>query len=131
MEGVNLVAVGVAAIAAMTLGGLWYSPLLFEKPWRRSIAGGDDEGANGNPVVVYGLAFVWMLVGAFVFAMFIGPDPELGFALGAGAGAGFAWVAGSLSISYLFEGRATTAHLINGGFHTLQYTLYGLVLGLM
>jgi len=31
--GVNLLAVLVAAVATMIVGFLWYSPLLFAKPW--------------------------------------------------------------------------------------------------
>jgi hypothetical protein len=39
-------------------------------------------------------------------------------------------VAGSFGINYLFEQRSLRLFLINGGYHTLQYTLIGLVLGL-
>jgi hypothetical protein len=30
---INFLAVVVAAVAAFIIGGLWYSPLLFAKPW--------------------------------------------------------------------------------------------------
>ena len=33
-------------------------------------------------------------------------------------------------INYLFEARSLKLFVINGGYHTLQFTLYGLVLGL-
>ena len=39
-------------------------------------------------------------------------------------------VASSFGINYLFERRSLRLFLINGGYHTLQFTLYGLVLGL-
>lgn len=61
--------------------------------------------------------------------MFLGPAPELGFAVGAGFAAGLAWVAGSFGISYLFEHRSLKLWLINGGYHVVQYTLFGAILG--
>ena len=101
----NLLAVLAASAGAMALGGLWYSPLLFEKPWRSMIS--TPEGGNaGNPAVIYGGAFVLMLIGAFIFHMFLGPSPDFAFAAGVGFAAGLSWAAGSLWISYLF-GRTT------------------------
>jgi len=47
-----------------------------------------------------------------------------------GFGAGLCWVATSFGINYLFAGRSLKLWLIDGGYHTLQFTLYGLVLGL-
>ena len=43
--------------------------------------------------------------------------------------AGLCWVAASYGISYLFEMRPLSLWLINGGYHTLQFTLIGLILG--
>ena len=86
--------------------------------------------AQGNPVRIFGGALVLSLIAAFVFAMFLGPKPGLGFALGAGFSAGLCWVAASFGINYLFEHRSLKLFLINGGYHTLQFTVIGLVLGL-
>jgi hypothetical protein len=44
--------------------------------------------------------------------------------------AGLTWVAASFGINYLFERRPLSLFLVNGGYHTLQFTLYGLILGL-
>ena len=43
---------------------------------------------------------------------------------------GLAYVAMSFGINYAFAGRSFKLWLIDGGYHTLQFTLYGLVLGL-
>lgn len=126
----NLLAVFAASIAAMLLGGLWYSPLLFEKRWRQLIAVSDGR-EPGNPALIYGGAFMLMLLSAAVFHAFLGSDPEISFSMGVGFAAGVSWAAGSLWISYLFEGRARGLYLINGGYHVAQYTVYGLVFGLM
>ena len=130
MNGINFWAVLAAALSAFVLGGAWYSPLLFGKPWQRASKLSDAELKSGHPAVVFGGAFALALIAAFVFALFLGPRPAVGFALGAGSSAGLCWVAASFGINYLFERKTFALFLINGGYHTLQFTLYGLVLGL-
>uniref|UniRef100_UPI00286C6605 DUF1761 domain-containing protein n=1 Tax=Phenylobacterium sp. TaxID=1871053 RepID=UPI00286C6605 len=96
----------------------------------QAAAGLSDEDLKGrNMALVFGGSFLFALVGAFVFAMFLGPKPGLAFATGAGFAAGLAWVASSFGINYLFEKRPLKLLLINGGYHTLQYTLIGAVIG--
>lgn len=130
LSSINWLAAIVAAIAAFVLGGAWYSPALFAKPWMRASGVTEEKAKSANMPVVFGVAFVWALLGALCFAMFLGPKPELGFAVGAGFAAGLFWVAGSFAINYQFEQRPLSLLAINGGYHTAQYTLYGLILGL-
>lgn len=128
MPDINVLAVLAAAVSSFVLGGLWYSPILFGAVWSREA--GVPEKGTGHPAMVFGLAFVLSLVAAAVFAMFLGPDPALRFAVGAGFAAGLFWVAASFGINYLFANRTLKLWLIDGGYHTLQFTLYGLILGL-
>jgi hypothetical protein len=128
MPTVNVLAVLVAAVSAFLLGGLWYGPL-FQKSWCRE-AGLDPDKKPGHPALVFGGAFVLSLIAAYVFAMFLGPKPGLMHALGAGFSAGLCWVAASFGINHLFAGRSLNLFLIDGGYHTLQFTFYGLILGL-
>ena len=129
MGQINYLAVVAAAVSAFLLGGLWYS-LLFGKAWMAASGMTEERAAEASQVRVFGIAFVWSLLGAYVFAMFLGPAPVFGFATAAGFAAGLFWVAGSFAISYQFEQRPAKLLLINGGYHTLQYTLYGAILGL-
>ena len=75
-------------------------------------------------------AFALVLVGALVFAFFLGPKvtPLQGTLYGLSAG--LTWVAFSLGVNYLFEGKSFKLFLINGGYHTVEFTLIGLILGL-
>jgi hypothetical protein len=130
MPQVNYLAILAAALSSFVLGGLWYSPLLFGRPWMEETRLTEQELARGNPAVTYGVSFVLALVGAFIFAMFLGPAPAVGFATGAGLMAGLFWVAGSFGINYLFERKTLRLWLINGGYHTVQYTMIGAILGL-
>jgi Protein of unknown function (DUF1761) len=126
----NIWAVLTAAVASFVLGGLWYSPMLFGKAWQRQTGLSDEQLKNGNMALIFGLAFVLSLAAAFVFAMFLGPRPPLALGLGAGASAGLFWVSSSFGINYLFERKSLKLFLINGGYHTLQFTLIGLILAL-
>jgi len=130
MSEINLLAVVAAALASFVLGGLWYSPILFGKPWQRETGLTDERLKAGNMGLIFGLAFVLSLAAALVFALFLGPRPPLATGLGAGASAGLFWVAGSFGINYLFERRSLKLFLINGGYHALQFTLIGLILAL-
>jgi Protein of unknown function (DUF1761) len=130
MPEINIWAVFAAAVATFFIGGLWYSPMLFARVWQREAGISDERLRNGNQGLIFGLAFGLSVVAAFVFAMFLGPQPGLVFATGAGFAAGLAWVAASLGIIYLFERRSLKLFLINGGYVTVAFTAIGAILGL-
>lgn len=128
MPDVNFYAVLVAALSSFMLGGLWYSPLMFLKPWLR--ANGWEGPRQGHPAKVFGLGILFSLIAAFTLAVWLGKNPPLDFALSRGAMAGFCFVSTSFGINYQFAMRSTAMLLIDGGYHTLQFVLYGLILGL-
>jgi len=121
----------VATISAFILGGLWYSPILFAKAWQREAGLSDEQLQAANKARIFGLGFLLCLVSAIAFSMVIGPDHTFGFALHAGAGIGIFWVATSFGVNYLFELKSLKLWLINAGYHALQFTLYGLVFGVL
>jgi hypothetical protein len=131
MPEVNWIAVLLCGVSSLVLGGIWYSPMLFAKAWQKGAGLSDEQAKSGNMGLIFGLTFVLSLVAAYVFAMFIGTTMSLAAATAAGFSAGLCWVAASLGISYLFERRPLSLWLINGGYHTLQFTLFGLIIGAM
>ncbi len=130
MPEVNWLAVIAAAVLSFFVGGLWYSPAMFLKAWQRGSGVTDAQLQTGHPLKIYGGGLLLSLIATVVFAMFIGPKPGVGFATSAGFAAGLCWVATSFGINYLFERRPLTLFLVNGGYHTVQFTVMGLVLGL-
>ena len=130
MPEVNYLAVLAAAVATFVLGGLWYSPALFGKVWQREAGVTEEKMKSANMALIFGLTFVLALIAAWVFALFLGPRPPMALGLGAGFSAGLCWVAASLGINYLFERKSLKLWLINGGYHTLQFTIIGLILAL-
>ena len=131
MPEINWLAVIAAAISMFILGGVWYSPILFARPWQRAAGLSDEQVAGGNPVLIFGVAFVLSLLMAANLAFFLaGPATTLGFALGASLAAGLGWAAFSTAILALFERRPLAYSPINGGYLTLGFLLMGLILGL-
>jgi len=123
----NYLAIVAAAVSSFLLGGLWYSKALFGPTWNAQNGGVPHEG---HPAKVFGVSFAFSLVAAFAFAQWLGPAPGLQPALTAGAVAGFGMVAASFGINYQFAQRSFKLWLIDGGYHTAQFVLFGLILGL-
>jgi len=121
----------VAAVSAFMLGGLWYSPVLFAKPWQKDTGLSDKQLNAANKGKIFGLSFIYCLLAAITFSAFLGPDISVGFGAGAGAVTGLFWVGGSFGVNYQFELKPTRLLLINGGYHAVQFTLYGVIFGLM
>jgi hypothetical protein len=119
----------IAALATFLLGGLWYGPL-FGKAWQRLTGLSDEQVKSANMARTFGLSFVLAFVAAWVFAMFLGPSPDPGFAIGVAAMAGLCWVGASFGINDLFEQRSVKLWAINAGYHTLAFTMFGAVFGL-
>ena len=130
MPEVNWLAVLAATVAAFVLGGLWYSPVLFGKRWQAAARFTDEQVNSGNVTLIFGGAFVLALTASACFAMFLGPNPGLAFGAATGFAAGLCWVATSFGINGLFQREKLSLVLINAGYHTLQFTLIGLILGL-
>lgn len=133
-DGINVLAVLAAAGSAFLLGGFWYSKALFGLAWGRA-AGllGPNEAPkedHRHPARVFGTSFVFALIGAFAFAHYLGPRPDLAHALRGGAIVGGAFVATCFGINYQFADRKFVLWLIDGGYHLAQFLLFGVVLGL-
>jgi|SRR5687768_17520749 len=127
MPDVNVLAVVVAALSSFLLGGAWYSATVFGGAWRRAAAGPEIEG---HPARVFGLSFMFALIAAVVYALVV-PQPSSALAAVAqGLLVGAGLVAASFGINYQFANRPSILWLIDGGYHTVQFGIYGLILGL-
>ncbi len=123
---VNFLAVLVAATSAFLLGGLWYSKGLFGQVWSREAGLPMDKQPHKPRVFATG--FVLSFVAAWLFAMLLPDTLPLAQATLLGALIGAGYVATSFGINYGFGDRSLKLWLIDGGYHTLQFALYGLIL---
>src|SRR5262245_43978007 len=129
MPHLNYLAIIVAALSSFLLGGAWYSPVLFGPAWQRA-AGDMRNPKEAHPARVFGLSFLFALAAAFVYALIMPAPPDAVCALTQGLAVGAGVVAASFGINYQFANRPTVLWLIDGGYHMLQFAIYGLVLGL-
>lgn len=120
-------AVLAAAASAFLLGGLWYGPL-FLKAWARA-NGVDASTPSPHRGRTFATAFLLSVAAATAMALALpaGVDALHGAALGALIGLLF--VATSFGINYAFASRPLALWLIDSGYHVVQFTLYGAILG--
>ena len=129
MPALNWFAVVVAAVATFVLGGVWYSPALFYKPWLRLNAFDEEMLKRGNQAFIFGGSFVLQLVAVVNLAAFTAGH-DLGFVVAASAAVGIGWVATAFGVTYLFERRPFALFAINAGYHIVSYVMIGVILGL-
>jgi Protein of unknown function (DUF1761) len=124
----NWFAVLAAAASSFLLGGAWYSAL-FAKAWQSAAGLTDAQIKSGDMALIFGGSFALALIASASFAVFLGPDVDAATGALYGLTAGLCWVGASFGINYLFERRSLALFLINGGYHALQFTLIGAILG--
>lgn len=127
---VNFFAVLIAALSSFALGGIWYSPLLFQRIWMEACGLTELDLKAINPKRVFIGSFFLSFFIALSLSLFIGPTSSLGVSVGAAFIIGVCWVSSAYGITYLFEQRPLKLFMVNSGYHILQFTLMGLVLGL-
>ena len=115
----------VATISTFVLGFLWYGPL-FHKVWCRE-NGVPEDYQSGHPAKVFGISLVFAAIAAGAYAHLIGFSDDILKSALHGAIAGFALAATSFGINYQFAGRSFKLWLIDGGYHTVQFALYGAI----
>ena len=126
----NMLAILAAALANFLIGGVWYSPALFQGPWMRANGFSEDDLKKGSPAIIFGVSFVFCLIMAANLAAFLsGPETTIGFAIAAGVAAGLGWAALGLGVVALFERRSPSYILVNGGYLTVSFAAMGAILG--
>ena len=132
LDGINYLAVVAAIVLNMGMGALWYSPLLFARPWMAA-NGFTEESIReaGGATKGYVVSVIVSVVVAFAIASFAeaaGSDTAIeGLVLGLVAGLGF--VATTAGVSYIFESRPLKLYLINAGYPVVSFALMGLLIG--
>lgn len=126
----NLWAVLVSGLILWFMGGAWFSPVLFAKPWIAIVGRKEGEKPKG---VVRGM--VASLIGDLLLALVLAHVVVWSGAAGAGGGAfvGFlAWlgfVAGPSYPQTIYEGRPFKYFAITGGYWLIGMVAVGVVLG--
>lgn len=129
LSSLNWIAVLSASLAYFFLGALWYSPVLFAKPWMKIKNIPQDH--EGGSTVMFLYTYLLELVAVISLALFMAAmgieSAAVGALIGFGAGAGFVFtLSGTTGI---FSETPLKLHLIDNGYHVVGLTLAGLIIG--
>lgn len=132
---VSLLSVLVAAVATMVVGFLWYSPVLFARPWMAAMGYDPEDKAKMQEMQKsagksYAISFVASLASAFVLAKIIHISTvdtalygmKIGFAIWLG------FVTTVQLTAKLFGNQSTKLYLINTGYQLVCYLAMGAIL---
>jgi hypothetical protein len=137
MHQLNWLAILVAAIASMVVGFLWYSPILFAKPWMREMGYDPNDKAKTQEMQksagpAYAGSFVASLLAAFTLALILhamrGQDLHVGLTLSFHVWLGF--VATVQFTGALFMKHGMKLFAINTGYQLVCYLVMGAILTL-
>jgi hypothetical protein len=130
MVPINWLAVLAAVVIRMLVGGLWYSPLLFVKPWQ-ALTGVTPETMRSGLGKAIALDLVMSLLMAVVLAEILGLAHIADWLNGALIGA-WAWLGFVLATQLplmTYENRPLKLVAINTGAILVSLLLMGALLG--
>lgn len=131
---IHWLAVLAGAAAYWVLGALWYSPVLFSKPWAKmvNLKMDDPDAKKGMPMMFIG-SFLVMFVtstglGILSNLLYIA---DLMHAAKLGLLASVFFSLTSTSISYIYTRKPAGLYAIDGGYHILGTVLAAIVIKLL
>ena len=128
--GINWLGVGAVVIMSLVLGFLWYGPFAFGKLWLR-LAGLTEEQAKAQQAK----SFTAAILGALVVATGLAVTLQwINVASGVEGGtvtfmAGLFLVAPVIFVDNKFIQKPVGLSLLNAGFHVVEFTIAGVILG--
>jgi hypothetical protein len=132
---VSLWSVLVAGISTMVVGFLWYSPMLFARPWMVAMGYDPEDKAKIQEMQKsagksYAISFIASLVSAFVLGKILhlttGNTALHGMKIGFAIWLGF--VTTVQLTAKLFGNQSTRLYLINTGYQLVCYLAMGAIL---
>jgi hypothetical protein len=135
MHSLNWLAVLVAAISTMVVGFLWYSPLLFAKPWMREMGYDPNDKAKTDEMKksagpAYAGSMVAGLLSAFTLALILHGlrAEDLHFGIMASFHIWLGFVATVQFTNALFTKQSMKLFAINTGYQLVCYLVMGSIL---
>lgn len=131
---VNWIVVLAGGIVSMVVGSLWYSPILFAKPWMAAMGYSEAKIAEmkqkcGSMGKTYAIAFVNALVMSFVFTYVMSAVGAL--SLGEALGTAFLiWVGFVVTLmvgGLLWEGKPLKLLIINAGNYLVVLAILAVI----
>lgn len=129
---VNYVAVLIAALASMVTGFVWYSPVLFGKPWMKyaKIDEKKLKKTKNSLPKTYGISFLATLVTAYALAVLLNATlvMDVGEGLMVSGVIWLGFVTTTMLTSVLFAEMPWGLFLINSGYQLASLLVMGAIL---
>ena len=127
--GINYIAVGLALVASMIIGAIWYG--IFAKPWMAAVGLGPDDLEQKPSLYVIAalcqLVMAWMLAGVIGHLGMMSLTGGLITAL-------FCWlgfIATAITVNHRFQGSSWALTIINCGHWLAVLLAQGAIIGWM
>lgn len=131
----NWLAILASAVATMVVGFIWYSPVLFAKPWMREMGYDPNDKAKNQEMQksagpAYLGSFIASLISAFTLALFLHwlRVESLHFGLATGFHVWLGFVATVQFTAALFAKQSMKLFAINTGYQLVCYLAMGAIL---
>jgi hypothetical protein len=129
LHNLNFIAIAVCAVIVWIIGALWYSPVLFAKPWVAIVGRQMSEKPKGVYVGMIG-SLIGDLFLCFVLAHIVFWSGAEGWMGGAHIGL-LMWAGFNAAVMFpqsIYEGRPLKYFLINTGYWLVSLVIAGAVL---
>lgn len=138
LDGSAFLAMGLAVLATMVVGFVWYHPKVFGTAWGRALGIDMDQAGKQGMGKAMGLMLLGAAFTAFVFWVTVqaftpdawlhdGSTLTLGNAL---LGGFYVWLGFKVPVLFgqiTWEGRPNRLFVINGGYHLVQMEAIALI----
>jgi hypothetical protein len=135
LMGINVWAVLVAAISTMLVGFIWYSPMLFAKPWTKLMGYVVNDKAKMDEMrkgagKMYGMAFVASLLAAGVLRkiIMISTVHSAIYGIKVALAVWLGFVTTVQLTDAIFGKKPAKLYLINTGYQLVCYVVMGAIL---
>lgn len=127
---INYLAVAVAAVAYLILGGLWYAPL-FGSTWMKAIGKTKEQVAAGASPLNYVYAIVLGFVASYGIAriMVWSGGNTIGDGIMTGLVVGVCFILATFLMNDIFEKRPASLTFINVFYHIVALIIAGIIIG--
>jgi len=127
---INFVAVLVSAVIIFSLGGLWYSPVLFAKQWMSVINKTGEELKKDSKPANYVTAFLQGLISSYILAIFISWAQAATVVDGAWIGfmCWFGFAGTPTYVQNIFGRKPPKLWVIDSGYTLVSFVVSGIIL---
>lgn len=125
---INYLAVLVSTVCMMVVGFLWYSPVLFAKPWMELMNFKKEEMEGKGTAAIFGALFMAMLI-SFLMAVLMEMVTVTNIKAGLEVGIVVSLiVALAIGTNFLFEKKTCKHYFITVGYNVVTILIVSIIL---